>query len=185
MTSTTKQHLLELGVQLLLKHGYADLGVATLLEQAGVPKGSFYHHFKSKEDFGLQVIDLYMANVHVALDEAFGDTSGDPLKQVRQFFEMVTQSYKGEGYLGCLLGGLGQELSAVSPTFRKKVETCFARIARQIAKALKRVGYHPQAHVAAAGTRCEHRPFAVQLHLHQSGSLPLVAAKRKIPSLPA
>ena len=41
MTSSTKQDLLELGLKLLLKHGYADLGVATLLEQAGVPKGSF------------------------------------------------------------------------------------------------------------------------------------------------
>ncbi len=45
MPSTTRQDLLELGLGLLLKHGYADLGVATLLERAGVAKGSFYHHF--------------------------------------------------------------------------------------------------------------------------------------------
>jgi TetR/AcrR family transcriptional repressor of nem operon len=136
MASNTKQELLELGMQLLLKHGYADLGVATLLEQAGVPKGSFYHHFDSKEDFGLQAIDLYMQGVHGALDAAFGDEQAQPLDQIRRFFEMVSGSYKGEGYLGCLLGGLGQELSGVSPAFRKKVEHCFGVIAQGFERAL-------------------------------------------------
>lgn len=135
-TSTTKQDLLELGLRLLLKHGYADLGVATLLEQAGVPKGSFYHHFENKEDFGLQAIDLYMSGVHGALDAAFTDESREPLERIRRFFTMVAGSYKGEGYLGCLLGGLGQELSGVSPAFRKKVEHCFGTIARHLAGAL-------------------------------------------------
>ena len=138
MAPTTKQDLLELGIKLLLKHGYADLGIATLLEQAGVPKGSFYHHFESKEDFGLQVIDRYMADVHIALETAFGDDSQEPLEQIRRFFEMVSEGYKGDGYLGCLLGGLGQELSGISPTFRKKVEACFGVIAQYFEKALKR-----------------------------------------------
>jgi TetR/AcrR family transcriptional repressor of nem operon len=136
--STTKQDLLELGLSLLLKHGYADLGVATLLERAGVPKGSFYHHFENKESFGLQAIDLYMENVHAALDAAFGDERREPLDQIRQFFEIVADGYKGDGYLGCLLGGLGQELSGISPAFRKKVEACFRVIARHFEKALER-----------------------------------------------
>ena len=138
MPGTTKQDLLELGLTLLLKHGYADLGVATLLERAGVPKGSFYHHFENKESFGLQAIDLYMQRVHAALDAAFGDDGREPLDQIRQFFEIVADGYKGEGYLGCLLGGLGQELSGISPTFRKKVEACFTVIARRFEKALER-----------------------------------------------
>ncbi len=137
MASTTKRDLLELGLKLLLEHGYADLGVATLLERAGVPKGSFYHHFESKEDFALQAIDVYMEGVHGALDAALGDEDGDPLEQIRGFFALVAAGYKGDGYLGCLLGGLGQELSAVSPEFRKKVERCFGVIARRFEKALE------------------------------------------------
>jgi len=111
--------------------------VATLLERAGVPKGSFYHHFESKEAFGLQAIDLYMQRVHGALEAAFGDDRREPLEQIRQFFAMVADGYKADGYLGCLLGGLGQELSGVSPTFRTKVEECFNVIARRFEKALK------------------------------------------------
>lgn len=137
MRTNTKQHLLERGVAMVLRHGYHDLGIAALLKEAEVPKGSFYHHFASKEEFGLQVIDLYMQEVHAGLDQCLGDESRPPLKRVRRFFELSEEKYRTEGYLGCLLGGLGQELSGVSEVFRRKVEQCFAEIAHRIAACLE------------------------------------------------
>lgn len=137
MASETKQQLLEQGMAMLLRHGYHDMGITAVLEATGIPKGSFYHHFDSKEDFGLQVIDLYMKQVHDALDQCLGDERLPPLDRVRRFFELTEEKYRGEGYLGCLLGGLGQELSGVSEVFRRKVEWCFAEIARRIAVCLK------------------------------------------------
>lgn len=121
---------------LLLEHGYNDLGVQALLESTGVPKGSFYHHFKSKEDFALQVVDRYMTDVHAGLDACLGDRSRPPLERVRGFFEATRVKYRDEGYLGCLLGGLGQELSGISEAFRKKIDDCFAEIGRRIAACL-------------------------------------------------
>ena len=121
---------------MLLEHGYHDLGIQALLEATRTPKGSFYHHFKDKEDFALQVIDQYMGHVHAGLDACLGDGSRLPLERVRRFFETVQQNYRREGYLGCLLGGLGQELSGVSEVFRRKVEGCFSEIARRIAVCL-------------------------------------------------
>lgn len=133
----TKQRLLDAGMAMLLKHGYHDLGIQALLEATGTPKGSFYHHFKDKEDFALQVIDQYMEQVHAGLDACLlGDTGRPPLERVRRFFETVQKSYRKEGYLGCLLGGLGQELSGVSEVFRRKVEVCFTEIAKRIATCL-------------------------------------------------
>lgn len=137
MAAETKQQLLERGLALLLRHGYHDLGITALLEATGIPKGSFYHFFASKEDFGLQVIDLYMNEVHAGLDHCLGDATRTPLERVRRFFELSEQKYRGEGYLGCLLGGLGQELSGVSETFRRKVEECFNAIAGRIARCLE------------------------------------------------
>lgn len=137
MAKETKQHLLEQGMAMLLRQGYHDLGITAVLEATGIPKGSFYHHFASKEDFGLQVIDLYMKHVHEGLDHCLGDERLPPLDRVRRFFELSTEKYRGEGYLGCLLGGLGQELSGVSEVFRSKVEWCFAEIARRIAGCLQ------------------------------------------------
>jgi TetR/AcrR family transcriptional repressor of nem operon len=137
MASSTKQQLLERGMTMLLRQGYADLGIAALLDATDIPKGSFYHHFQSKEDFALQVVDLYMTEVHAALDACLGDASRPPLARVRRFFETVTEKYRGEGYLGCLLGGLGQELSGISDAFRRKVERCFNEIARRLAVCLE------------------------------------------------
>jgi TetR/AcrR family transcriptional repressor of nem operon len=133
----TKQRLLDAGMAMLLKHGYHDLGIQALLDATSTPKGSFYHHFKDKEDFALQVIDQYMRQVHTGLDACLGDKDRPPLKRVRRFFEITQQNYRKEGYMGCLLGGLGQELAGVSEVFRRKVETCFSEIAKRIAVCLE------------------------------------------------
>jgi len=133
----TKQRLLDAGLGMLLEHGYNDLGLQALLEATEIPKGSFYHHFKDKEDFALAVVDVYMHEVHAALDACLGDASKPPLERVRQFFELTQKSYREQGYMGCLLGGLGQELSGVSDVFRKKISACFAAIARRLAVCLE------------------------------------------------
>lgn len=126
---TTKTRLLDEGLRLLLTHGYNDLGVQMLLREAAVPKGSFYHYFESKQDFALQVVERYMEEVHAGLDACLEDSSRPPLERIRGFFEMTREKYSRDGYLGCMLGGLGQELSGVNHVFRHRIEDCFSYIA--------------------------------------------------------
>lgn len=137
MAQATRQLLLEKGIDLLLQHGYHDLGIAALLQSTSTPKGSFYHHFMSKEDYVLQVIDLYMQDVHAALDQCLGDTTRAPLDRIRSFFQASEEKYRNQGYLGCLLGGLGQELSGINEVFRRKVEQCLDEIAGRLAGCLR------------------------------------------------
>lgn len=137
MAVDTKENLLNTGLALLLQHGYNDLGVQTLLQAAGVPKGSFYHHFESKEDFALTVVDRYMTAVHEGLDQCLGNAQLRPLERIRAFFAAVEDSYHREGYLGCMLGGLGQELSGINETFRKKIEGCLSYIASRLEACLE------------------------------------------------
>jgi TetR/AcrR family transcriptional repressor of nem operon len=133
----TKQRLLDAGLPLLLEHGYADLGVQAVLAATGVPKGSFYHHFRDKEEFALGVVDQYMRGVHEGLDDCLGDSARPPLQRVRAFFETTAEQYRDQGYMGCLLGGLGQELAGVSEVFRRKIEECFSEIAARLACCLE------------------------------------------------
>jgi TetR/AcrR family transcriptional repressor of nem operon len=133
----TREHLIATGLPLLLERGYNGLGLQALLSAAGVPKGSFYHHFRDKEDFALQVVDAYMREVHAGLDASLGDLSIIPLDRVRRFFATTQQGYREQGYMGCLLGGLGQELSGVSEAFRRKIEACFTSIATRLAVCLE------------------------------------------------
>jgi TetR/AcrR family transcriptional regulator, transcriptional repressor for nem operon len=137
MTLSTKDRLLDAGLSMILERGYNHLGIQDVLAATGVPKGSFYHHFESKEDFGLQVIDRYMTAVHAGLAECLGDQRVPPLQRIRNFFEATREKYREEGYLGCLLGGLGQELSGVSDVFRARIERCFKEIAGAIAKCIE------------------------------------------------
>lgn len=134
--SSTRERLIAAGVPLLLERGYNGLGLQALLAATGVPKGSFYHHFRDKEDFAFQAVDAYMQEVHAGLDACLGDTSLDPLDRVRGFFAATQQVYQRQGYLGCMLGGLGQELSGVSAAFRQKIEECFEEIAERLAGCL-------------------------------------------------
>lgn len=137
MSHPTKEKLLDAGLVMLLERGYHDLGIQALLRETGVPRGSFYHHFDSKEDFALQVVDRYMEEVHSGLEQCLADPSRSPLERVRGFFEATGEKYREEGFLGCLLGGLGQELSGVSHVFQHKIDECLSEIARQVANCLE------------------------------------------------
>ena len=133
---STKQRLIDAGLRMLLEQGYNSLGIQALLNETDTPKGSFYHHFKDKEDFALQVLDAYRTGVHAGLDACLLDNTLLPLARIRRFFEMTMESYRQEGYLGCLMGGLGQELSGVSEVFRHKIDWCISSIAQRMAKCL-------------------------------------------------
>jgi TetR/AcrR family transcriptional regulator, transcriptional repressor for nem operon len=133
---STKQRLIDAGLRMLLEQGYNSLGIQALLDATHTPRGSFYHHFRDKEDFALQVLDAYMTGVHAGLDACLLDPTLPPLARIRRFFEMTQESYRQEGYLGCLMGGLGQELSGVSDVFRHKIDWCLSSIAERMAKCL-------------------------------------------------
>ncbi len=88
-----------------------------------------------------------MAQVHAGLDTCLGSPDRPPLVRIRDFFEMTQKSYREEGYMGCLIGGLGQELSGVSEVFRAKIAECFSKIAERLAVCLedaRRVGDIPE-----------------------------------------
>ena len=133
----TKRRLLDVGLATLLERGYNATGIQDLLVATNVPKGSFYHHFGSKEDFALQVIDRYVAEVHVLLDQSLGELDRAPLDRVRLFFERLLALYASQGYLGSLIGILGQELTAVSTAFRRRIEGALDGIARRLAEPLE------------------------------------------------
>jgi TetR/AcrR family transcriptional regulator, transcriptional repressor for nem operon len=136
MTTTTKERLLQTGMRLLLERGYSALGIQDLLSETGTPKGSFYHHFASKEAFAFAVVERYMEEVHRGLDRTLGRADRAPLDRVRDFLELSAEKYHEEGDLGCLLGALGQELAGASDRFRQRIESCLATIAGRIAGCL-------------------------------------------------
>lgn len=116
----TRDLLLEEGLTALIRQGYNGTGLKEVLSSVGVPKGSFYNYFDSKEDFGAQVIDLYAERFHAALDAALAGGPG-ALDRLQAYFEAeVPRQF--EAGSGCLLGNLGAEVGATSPVLQKAMQ---------------------------------------------------------------
>ena len=96
--------------------GFNGCSVQDIVEAAGVPKGSFYNHFASKEALGVEVVRAYTRLVGAYVVEAGASElfSGDgtPLQRVRAYFEAVIDQNVSCGVRkGCLLGNFATELA--------------------------------------------------------------------------
>ncbi len=136
-TRDTKTLLLEHGTRLLIERGYHATGIQDVLAATGVPKGSFYHHFRNKEDFGLQAIQRYADDAYRTLDKRLSDERRPPLERVRRFFaDIFTDWDQRSCREGCLLGNIGQELADVNESFRQTVAASLEQWAQRIATCL-------------------------------------------------
>lgn len=133
----TKSLMLDHGVRLMLGSGYHHTGIHDVLAAAGVPKGSFYHHFKNKEDFGLQVVDRYADDGYAEIDRVLSDKQQPPLVRLQHLFEESRADFERRFCRdGCLLGNLGQEVADINETFRNRIKSHFDRWTARIALCL-------------------------------------------------
>lgn len=122
----TKAVLLEAGKRVFLEKGYNHAGIEAILQAAGVPKGSFYYYFESKEDFGLQVLNSFADGYNENFERDLGDTAVSPLERFRRYFEAACQRIESQQCRnGCLAGNLSQEMAAQSEAFRARLEEIF------------------------------------------------------------
>jgi TetR/AcrR family transcriptional regulator, transcriptional repressor for nem operon len=123
---TTKTTLLETGKCFFLERGYGNTGIDSILQAAGVPKGSFYYYFASKEDFGLQVLNRFADDIRVKFDRIQADPALGPLERLRAYFEQACERIQSqECRSGCLVGSLSQEMASQSEVFRARLEEIF------------------------------------------------------------
>ncbi len=108
---------------MLTEKGYSYTGIDEILRQAGVPKGSFYHYFDSKEAFGRSLIEAYGCYFAGKLERWFQDDTRTPLQRLDAFVEDAKAGMKKFGYRrGCLIGNLGQEMAALPEGFRELLQ---------------------------------------------------------------
>ncbi len=122
----TKVSLLEAGQRIFLEKGYNHSGIEAILQAAGVPKGSFYYYFESKEDFGLQVLDRFAQVYDAEIARHLSDPDLNPLERLRRYFEAAVGRLESRACRnGCLVGNLSQEMADQSEAFRARLEQIF------------------------------------------------------------
>ena len=128
VTKSTREHLIDVGVGLMHRNGYNATGLTEILNAADVPKGSFYHHFSSKEDFAAAVLERYAMRVGALTVALVNDTTIPPLKRLRRYFSDLIKVAGQKGPIpGCLVGRFTLEIAAESPQLRKRVSGSFDR----------------------------------------------------------
>jgi TetR/AcrR family transcriptional repressor of nem operon len=116
-----RRRLLEAGLDLVHARGFTASGVKDITDAAGVPKGSFYAYFPSKEDFGAAILEHYWSDIEARLVPILaGD--GPALKRITRFFHALADEHEARDFLlGCLIGNLSLELSGSSAPARTEL----------------------------------------------------------------
>lgn len=114
--------LLNAGVTLFLRQGYNATGIQEITEEAGVPKGSFYNHFASKEAFAAAIVDRYAAYSLRSWHRMMRSAPAEPLATIRHVFtHMLAYHERTEVSSGCLVGNLAAEIALWSEPCRQSL----------------------------------------------------------------
>jgi TetR/AcrR family transcriptional repressor of nem operon len=137
-TKSTRDHLIDVGLELMHRRGYNATGVAEILKEANVPKGSFYHHFESKEDFAAAALEKYVKRERMHATKVLSDPTFSPLKRLRRYFSDLVKTYGQSGSVpGCMLGRFSLDMASESAQLRKRVSASFEGWQRTIAAAIR------------------------------------------------
>ena len=134
----TRQHILEVAYTLMTAKGYTAVGLAEVVAAAGVPKGSFYYYFKSKEEFGQALLENYFSAYLVEVD-ALLSGPGTAVERLQAYFQNWTTTQGVDLPVGkCLVVKLGAEVCDLSEgmrlVLRQGTDVVIDRIAQCIAQ---------------------------------------------------
>lgn len=135
----TREHLLATGERLCLHLGFTGMGLSELLKTAQVPKGSFYHYFRSKEAFGVAMLERYYADYLQRLTTHFEQGAGSYGDRFLAYYgEMFQQVCHLSQTNGCLTVKLSAEVCDLSENMNKAMDEGVRQIIGLLADTLEK-----------------------------------------------
>lgn len=115
-----REQLMEAGLRTLHTQGFNGCAVQDITQAAGVPKGSFYNHFASKEALAMAALEQFWIN-GTARRALLSDTAIEPVERLRRHFKMLTAALDKIQYeRGCMIGNFSSEMSR-NTEFRERL----------------------------------------------------------------
>ncbi|WP_221055380.1 TetR/AcrR family transcriptional regulator [Shewanella algae] len=137
-TQSTRQHILDTGYQLVVTKGFSNVGLSQLLQHAKVPKGSFYHYFKSKEQFGEALIKDYFNDYQDKLQALLGHERTPALQRLQSYWQLWQDCDADVcGAQKCLVVKLSAEVADLSEPMRMALLQGAKRIIATIAECIE------------------------------------------------
>jgi TetR/AcrR family transcriptional repressor of nem operon len=133
-----RARLIAAGRDLFYRHGFNGCGVQDITAAAGVPKGSFYGYFDTKEAFVVDVVEDFWSEIERTHGPLLYDAPVKPLDRIAAYFKALTAEHERFDFrFGCLIGNLSMELSQSSEKIRLTLATIVARWQAAIAQCLR------------------------------------------------
>ena len=124
-----REAILKAGLDLMYHRGFHASGIQEIAEASGVPKGSFYNYFKSKEDFAVRALERYTERTAQHLKATLIDGPGSPIERLQELLDDWSENqfctYQGRG---CFAANLSMEIANHSPTIRRALGRSFTKL---------------------------------------------------------
>ncbi|AQR65621.1 TetR family transcriptional regulator [Aquaspirillum sp. LM1] len=134
----TREHILATAEPLVLGRGFTALGLSELLSTAGVPKGSFYHYFRSKEHFGEALLERYFAQYDARLAVQFAPEHGRMRDRLLSYFAgWIAQACQADRHGNCLAVKLAGEVCDLSEPMREALARGMAQVCVRLSEAIR------------------------------------------------
>ncbi len=125
MTVTEKhilkqKEILTKGLEVLCANGYSNTSVNDIVKAAGIPKGSFYFYFDSKEDFSIKALETYVDMFKDQIESMYSDQSKNPLERIEAIISLKLDSVLHHPMMqkGCYMSKLNGEMSVCNENIR-------------------------------------------------------------------
>lgn len=133
-----RDHILATGQRIMAGKGFSAVGLNEILTDAGVPKGSFYHYFSSKEAFGVDMLARYFDDYLAELDATLSLPGLTMAQRLMNYWQLWRESQSFSDCQGkCLAVKLGAEVADLSDSMRGTLQTGTAGIIARLADALE------------------------------------------------
>ena len=128
MVKDQREALLEAGLRAVHARGLAATGVRDIAVAAGAPQGSFTNHFRSKEAFGVLVLDRYAERIDAIMRETLGDETRAPAERLKAYFDALAESAaEAQWRRGCMVADLAGEIAFHDDALRQRLIEALAR----------------------------------------------------------
>lgn len=135
MAKYNVEDILDNGIELMRTNGYHGTGIQHVLKACGIPKGSFYHFFDSKQDFVLKSVERYASNIANELMMLLADDSQNGKEKLESFFKSQSRFYEQKNFkMTCLMSILSFEMGGANPDIELKINEKFETMKSLIEK---------------------------------------------------
>jgi TetR/AcrR family transcriptional repressor of nem operon len=118
-STDTRRNILDAAQRIMAHKGYSAVGLNEVLAEAGVPKGSFYHYFTSKDAFGEALLKSYFADYLADMDRVLAQPDRSAAERLTDYWQLWRETQSFDECQGkCLAVKLGAEVSDLSESMR-------------------------------------------------------------------